>query len=120
MIFKDQNVFETPVFFEIEDAVAKGPKYVFDLLWRKRRQRGVVVIGLDNYFVRADAIHLVEHAFGLSVEIAFNSEGREFVGNDPNGPAWRIPLRSSPVVAGPIGLNFRRCLAFVSVTKRAE
>ena len=68
----------------------------------------------------ADAIHFVEHAFGLAVKVALDSERGEFVRHHAHCPAGRVTLRLGAILVGTIGLNFRRGLAFVSVAKRAK
>ena len=68
VILEEQDVFEAPVFFQIENAVAEGPEHIFNALRRQRGQGGIVVGRLDDDLVRADAVHLVEHAFGLAVQ----------------------------------------------------
>ena len=49
----------------------------------------------DDDFMGADAVHLVEHAFGLAVQVALNAQRRELVGNDANGPTRCVPLRAA-------------------------
>src|SRR5437764_2266553 len=106
VVLKDENVLESTVFLQIENSVTESPENVFDLLWRQGRQAGGVIVGFDNHFVRADSVHAIEHAFGLTVQVAFDSQGREFVRNYTDGPAWGIALwgRAS-IVVGTVGLN---------------
>jgi len=73
VILEYQNVFETTVFFEVENAVAEGPEHIFNSLGRKIRQAGVMVRSFDDDFVSANAIHPVEHALGLAVEVSFDA-----------------------------------------------
>ena len=73
----------------------------------------------DN-FVSADAVHLVEHAFGLLVEVAFDAERREFVRDYSNCPAGSVFLRSAAVGVGAVGKDFRRRLAFIAVAEGTE
>src|SRR5579864_14140 len=120
MVLENQNVLEPAVFLQVKDAVAEGPQYVFDSLGRQLRKCRIVIIGFDNHFVRADAVHLVEHALGLAVQIAFNSQSGEFVRDHPHSPAGRIALRRTAILVGPVGLNLRRGLAFVPVAEGAE
>ena len=58
----------------------------------------------DDHFVRADAVHAVEQAFAFAVEIAFDPERREFVGNYAQRPAGRV---FAAAIAA-IGENFGR------------
>src|SRR2546426_9619698 len=118
VILENQDVLETAVLLEVENTVAEGPEHVFDALGRQRAQAGVVVRGLDNDLVRSDAVHLVEHALGLAVQIALDAEGRELVGNHAHRPARAVALwRRSSIGIGTIGLNLRGSLILVTVTK---
>ena len=67
VILEEQDVFEAAIFFQVENAVAEGPEHVFDALGWELREGHVVVGRFDDDFVGADAVHLVEHAFGLLV-----------------------------------------------------
>src|SRR5262249_53949779 len=100
-----------------ENAIAKGPQHIFDSLRRQRGERGVVVGRFDDDLMRAYAVHLVEHSFGLLVEIAFDDQRGELVRDDAHRPTGRIPLRRATVRAGPVGHDFWRRLALVAVTK---
>src|SRR5579884_2149275 len=118
VILENQDVLEAAVFFQVQNAVSKGPQHIFHALGRKGGQGSVVIGGLDDDFVGADAVHLVEHALGLPVQIAFNTQGRELVGNDANGPARGVFRRRRPTVGiGAISLDFRRSLVFVAVAE---
>ena len=76
---------------------------------------------LDDHFVRADTVHLVEHALGLTVQVALNAQRGEFVGHNPDGPTWGIALGRTPAIgARAIGLNLGRSLVLVAVTERAK
>ena len=79
-----------------------------------------MVGSLDDHLVRAHPVHLVEHALGLFIQIAFNAERRKFVRYHPHRPARAVFLRSAAVCAGAIGQNLRRCLALIAVTEGAE
>jgi hypothetical protein len=57
--------------------------------------------------VRADAVHLVEQAFSLFVQVPLDLEGGELVGHHPEPPAG--PVRS-PVLAVGEGLVGRGAL----------
>src|SRR5581483_10512796 len=121
MVLENQDVLEAAVFLQIQDTVAKGPQNIFDSLGRQRREAGIMIRRFNDDFVSADAVHLVEHAFGLAIQIAFDSQGREFVGNDAYGPARRIALRRrTSIRIRPIGLNLRRSLGLVSIAEGAE
>ena len=75
---------------------------------------------LDNDFVRADAVHLVEHAFGLLVEIAFDAERGELIGDYANGPAGAVFLGRAAVGAGAVGQDLWRRLALIAIAEGAE
>ena len=36
---------------------------------------------LDDHFVRADAVHAVEHALALAIQFAFDAQRRKLVGH---------------------------------------
>ena len=73
MIFEDEDVLEAAVLFQVEDAIAEGPENVFDPFGGEGSEAGVVVGGLDDDLMRTDAVHLVKHAFGLAIELAFDA-----------------------------------------------
>src|SRR5262249_15757137 len=74
---------------------------------------------LYDHLMRADAIHLVVHAFGTALEVAFNSKRGEFVGDNAHAPTRRIATH--PIaVGGPISQDLRRSFVCVTGTKRAE
>src|SRR6202040_4313593 len=84
-------------------------------------EAGVVVRGFDNDFVGTDAVHAVEHALGLAVEITLDSERRELVGDYAYGPARRVTLRRrSAIWIWAVGLNFGGSFGLVAVTEGAE
>jgi hypothetical protein len=39
-----------------------------------------------------DTVHLVEHAVGLPVKVAFDAERRKLIGDDPQVPARGVAL----------------------------
>src|SRR5262249_39987212 len=98
MIFEDQNVLKAAIFFQVEDSIAERPKDIFNSLWGKRCQAGGVVRRLNNHFMSTDTVHLVEHAFGLTVQIAFNSERGKLVRNYSHRPARGIALHSGATI----------------------
>jgi hypothetical protein len=70
---------------------------------------------LDDYFVRADAVHLVENAFTLFVQPALDLERRELVRHGPEPP-----VRSVGLAVGAVGKRFVRRGALVAAAKGAE
>src|SRR5215472_1844545 len=76
---------------------------------------------LDDDFMRTNAVHLVEHALGLAIEIAFDAQGGKFVRNHAHSPTGSIPLWWRPAVqVRAIRLDFRGSLAFVAGAKGTE
>ena len=61
---------------------------------------------LHDHFVRADAVHLVEQAFALAIQFAFDSQRRKPVRHHANAPTRRV----RPAAIAPIHQNFRRRL----------
>src|SRR5580704_12088664 len=121
VILENQDVLEAPVFFQIKNAVTKGPKHIFNSLGCQSTEARIVVGSLDNDFMRAHAVHAVEHALGLAVEAALDAECGKFIGNHPHRPSRRVALRRrSSVHVRTISLNFRRRLGLVTITKRTK
>ena len=76
---------------------------------------------LDDDLVRANAVHPVEHAFGLAIQIAFDTQRRKLVRNDPNGPPGSVAQwRRAAVGIGTVCLDFRGCLALIARAEGAE
>src|ERR1700674_556720 len=121
VILENQDVLEPPVFLEIQNAVAEGPKHVFDALGRQRRQAGIMIRRLDNEFMGADPVHLVEQAFGLPVEVPLNAQRRKLVGDNSHRPPGRIALgRWTAIRVGTVSLNLGWGLALVPITEGTE
>src|ERR1700747_744718 len=121
VVLENQNVFKAPVFLEIKDAVAKSPQHVFNALRRHGGEGSVMVGGLNGDFVRADTIHLVEHALGLAIQIAFNPQGRKLVRDDAHGPARSIAQgRRTAIRIRPVGLNLGWSFSLVPRAEGAE
>src|SRR5580658_245007 len=64
--------------------------------------------------MRANTVHLVKKAFAFAIEIAFNAKRGEFVGHDPDRPAWSVRA----AIAAPVDENLRRRLGFVAGAER--
>src|SRR6201997_1547120 len=121
VVLENQNVFKAPVFLEIKDAVAKSPQHVFNALWRHGGEGSLMIGGADDDLVRADTIHLVEHALGLAIQIAFNPQGRKLVGDDAHGPARSIAQgRRTAIRIRPVGLNLGWSFSLVPGAEGAE
>ena len=121
VIFENQNVLKAPVLFQIENAITESPENVFDTLGWQRRQTGIVIGSFNDHFMRANAVHLVEHAFGLAVQIAFDAQCRKLIRNYAHCPARTVALRRRAAIrVRAVGLNLRRCFTLVAITKRAE
>ena len=114
VVFENQNVFETRVFRQIDDAVAERPDHVFEPFQIHIVQRLAVVGRFNDHFVRAHAVHFVVHAVGGAVERAFYLERGKFVGNDADPPALLVLLATRVVVSE----NFRRRFIFGARAER--
>src|SRR5437868_9243624 len=121
MVLEDQDVLESPVLFQVKNAITEGPQYIYNPLRRQSGKRGVVIGCFDDHFMRPDPIHAVKHAFRLAVQSASNAQRRELVGNDSHGPSRAIALRRRAAIqVGTISLNLGRGLALIAVAKRAK
>ena len=74
-----------------------------------------MVRAFDDHLVGADALHHVVDAVAALVQVSFNLEGRETVGNDANPPAGAVG--AGPVI--PIRQDFVRRVFFVPLAERA-
>src|SRR5438128_2822033 len=86
VIFENQNVLKAPVLFKIENAITESPENVCDTLGWQRRQTGIVIGSFNDHFMRANAVHLVEHAFWLAAQIAFDAQCRTLMRNAAYSP----------------------------------
>src|SRR5271169_4596448 len=113
VILENQHVTEALVVFQIQHAIPVGPQHVLHGLLRQLRQRRLVLRRFNHHFVSPNPVHLVEQAFALAVDFAFNSQRRETIRNHANVPASGV--RSAAVSS--INQNFRWSFGFVT---RAE
>ena len=121
MVLENEDVLEPAIFLQVEDAITEGPQDILDALGRQRGQAGIVVWGLDNDLMRPDPVHLVEHTFGLAVQVSLNAKRWKFVGHDPDRPTWGITLRRwAAVRVGAVSLYFGWSLILVAVAEGAE
>jgi len=121
VVLEDQDVFEAPVFFQVNHAVAEGPDHIFHALDGKRSQRLVVIRSLNDDLMCAYAVHLVKHTFGRAIQIAFNSQSGKLVGHNADTPAGRVVGRLRPPGNGrAVAQHLGRRLAFVAGAKWTE
>src|SRR6516165_5676791 len=66
--------------------------------------------------MRTDAIHLVEHAFGLTVQAAFDTQGRKLIRHHSNCPACGVAL--SPI--WPVREHLGGGFTFITWAKRTK
>jgi hypothetical protein len=74
-----------------------------------------VVGALDDHFVRADAVHLVEDALARLVQISLDLESGELVRHGS-----KTPTRFVGLAAVPVREDFVRCCPLVARAERAE
>src|SRR5262249_6308210 len=117
IVLENHDVLEATVLLEIEDAVAKRPEDILHALHRHSGQGLSVVRRLNHHFVGADAVHLVEHAIRLAVEITLNAQRRKLVGYNAQVPSGKI---APSVFAGTVSHDLRRRLAFIARAKRTK
>jgi hypothetical protein len=79
MIFAEQQISQSRITPEIQHAVAIGPKQIFYALLGHIGERLEMLGALNDYLVRADAVHLVVQALGFACEIALNPQNRKFI-----------------------------------------
>src|SRR5664280_1601962 len=116
MILEDHDVLEAPVLLQIDDAVPVRPQNVFNSLLRNGGQGGIVIGRLDDDLVRPNAVHLVEHALGLPVQAALDSECRKLVGHHAYRPIRCVTRSAVRAIRQHLG----RGLAFIAVAERAK
>ena len=109
VILENQNVPEALVIFQIQHPVAVSPEHVFHRALRKSGQRRRMVRRLDDHFMRADSVHLVEEALSLAVQFAFDTQCGKFIRHHANVPARRVRPSAIPS----INQNLRRSLGFI-------
>ena len=87
VVLEDEHVAEAGVAGEVVDAIAHGEEQIGDAHGRHAGE-GVGVLGaFDDDLVGSDAVHAVVEAFRPAVEVAFDAEGGELVGNGAKSPA---------------------------------
>ena len=116
MVLEDQDVLEAPVLLQIDDAVPVRPQNVFNPLLRNAGQGGVVLGRFDDDLVRPNAVHLVEHAFGLPVQASLDSKGRKLIGHHAHRPIRGVARSAVRAIRQHLG----RSLAFIAIAERAK
>jgi hypothetical protein len=116
LVLKDENIAKALVPSQVDDSLPISPQNLLHPLDGQRRQRLLMERGFDHDLMSPNPIHLIVHSFTLSVQISFNPEGWELVGNDPKAPTGRVGADS--IVAK--GQDLRRGLVLVSFAERAE
>ena len=79
-------------------------------------QAALVIWRLDNHFMSADTMHGSIQPVGLLIQLPFNAQDRELVGNDPDLPARTIRRAAH----GPLGKDFRWRSALLAGTEGAD
>jgi hypothetical protein len=90
LVLEDQDIAETAVAFEVENAVPVGPEDLFDLAFGQVFEPEGVLRALDDDLVSADAVHPVVDPAPLAIETALDMEDGEFAGDDAHPPAGRV------------------------------
>ena len=85
-IFKDGDVFEAGVAFQVGDAAGPGVEDAFDFFVGHLGKRAGVVGSFDDDFVRADGGHAVVDAFRAAARVAFDAVERAEMGVDADLP----------------------------------
>src|SRR5277367_6363044 len=114
VILVKQNVTEAAIVFQVQHAVAVGPKNFFYAFFADGRQTEVVIGSFNDHFVRAYSVHAIEKSIALAVEPAFDAQRRKFIGHHAQTPPRRI---FSAAIAA-VGQNFGGRLPFTAGTKR--
>ena len=116
VVLENENVAEPPVLFQIQHTVAKSPKHVFHCLLTDGGQRGLMIGSFNDDFMGSNTIHLVKQALTLAIQIPFNAQGREFIGDYPKVPSRTVSSTSIRSITQ----DFRRRFVFISVAKWAK
>jgi hypothetical protein len=110
LVLKDENIAKALVPSQVDDSLPVSPQNLLHPLDGQRRQRLLMERGFDHDLMSPNPIHLIVHPFSLSVQVSFNPEGRELVGNDPEAPTGRVGAGSIAAE----GQDLRRSLVLVS------
>ena len=109
MVLEDEDVAQPAVLLQVQDPLAVRPQNALDFRLGHRSERPIVVRRLDDHFVRADAVHAIEHAVAFAIQRPFHLQRRKLVRHDPKIPPGRI--RRAAVLAVRQDLRRRHRLA---------
>ena len=87
LVLEDKDVAKPAILPEIQHALAEGRQHALDLDFGHRRECLVVIGRLDDHFVRADAVHPVEHPVAFAIEPALDLQRRKLVRARPARPS---------------------------------
>src|SRR3989442_11419193 len=115
VVLEPQDVFEAWVLFEVEHALAEREEHIRHGVDRERRERGRMDRRLDHDLVSAHAVHPVEEPLARGLELPFDPQHGELVGQHPVGPAG--PVRAT--LLAPTGEDLARGLVLVAFAEDA-
>src|SRR5262249_42941176 len=104
------------VLLQIDEAIAIDPEHLTDVVFGQAGDRNLVVRAFDDDLVRAHAMHLVVDAVAALIEVPFDLERRELVGDHAHPPTTLIGA-GMPFA---VGQNLVRRLVLVPFAKRAK
>ena len=97
-IFEEHAIDEAAILLQVHQAVAIGPKDLADILLAQVGQGHFMKRTLDDHLMGADAVHFVVDALAALVEVAFDLQGRKFIGNHADAPALFVGPRRAVAV----------------------
>ena len=116
-VLEEHAVDEPGVLLEVDQPIAIDPEDLADVVLGSRVGHADVMRGaLDDDLVGADAGHHVVDAVAPLVEVPFDLQGGEPVGDDADPPARAVGPRAAVAVGEDLG----RRLVFVPLAERAE
>src|SRR3989454_4477613 len=115
VVLEHQDVFEAWVLLEVEHALAEREEHIRHGVDRERRERGRMDRRLDHDLVSAHAVHPVEEPLARGLELPFDLQHGELVGQHPVGPAG--PVRAT--LLAPTGEDLARGLVLVAFAEDA-
>src|SRR5438445_335537 len=115
VVLEHQDVLEAWVLLEVEHAFAEREEHVRHGVDGERRERGRMDRRLDHDLVGAYTVHPVEEPLARRLELPFDPEHGELVGQDPVGPAG--PVRAA--LLAPTSEDLARGLVLVAFAEDA-